>query len=124
MCLFLNLFALFLSFFVSRLVHPFSPSDKPLHLGLECLQATTDLVEHSGRVAADDCKIVLRHKILRLALTMAQVNRFKASYIAMPQYCSWLEPADLPPEENITNVLEALKIHKGGCLVLHVPSYF
>jgi glycine/D-amino acid oxidase-like deaminating enzyme len=135
-------FFCFLSISYNRLVHPLSPRGKLVYLGLECLQATQELVQEaqwsssiSSRVRLsqtpntddkphnNDGNIVLRQEILRLALTETHVQQLKATSETLPQYCTWLNQEELPDTISRNKVMGALKIHQGGCLVVHVPSY-
>ena len=95
-----------------------------MYRGLECLAATQELVEEAVRWSdpAEQEEVVLGREILRLALTDTQINQLLATRDSLSQYCTWLEASDLPPGIP-KNVLGGLKIHRGGCLVLHVPSY-
>lgn len=64
---------------------------------------------------------VLRDEIYRMALNEQHTLELKATAQALPEYTQWIDAADLdfgPP-----SVLGALRIHGGGCSVLHLPTY-
>ena len=100
-----------------RLLHPLSPKGKLVHLGLEGLAATNQLLEAAKRHR--DC--VLRDEIYRVAVNEDHVATLRETAERLPGLTEWLEAKNLPwdcPKE----VLGGLRLHS-GCQVVHVPSY-
>lgn len=101
-----------------RLLHPFSPKGKILHLGLRGLSATNRLIDTSRSYNPNS---VLREKIYRLALTEDNIETLKESSLKYPEYASWLSPDEMKQACG-TSGYGGLLLNN-GCKVVHIPSY-
>ena len=112
-----NVTHLLFSSFIS-LLHPLTPRGKIAYLGLEGLTASSALIEEASRFEKDT---ILRDEIFRVALTDDHVKALKQAKVALPDQTQWIESNEL--DWKTPSLLGALRIHSGGCLVVHMPTY-
>ena len=101
-----------------------------MHLGLECLQATQQLVQHavqaSATIDSPPFTIVMGQEIVRLAVSETQTAQLQDTAQRLPHFCTWMDHTTvhaLYPETRGTQVMGALRMDRGGAMVIHVPSY-
>lgn len=104
--------------YLCRLLHPFSPKGKLLHLGLEGLSATNKLV-NASKAHNPDC--VLRDQLYRIALTENSVGQLKEASAAYPKLASWLSSTEMEKACGTPGMGGLLL--RNGCKVIHMPSY-
>lgn len=87
-------------------------------MGLEGLKASKELIEAATLFEKG---AVLRDEIYRMALNEKHEIALKEAARSFPEYMDWIEAADL--DWGSPSVLGALRIHDGGCKVVHLPTY-
>lgn len=100
------------------LLHPLTPRGKIAYLGLEGLKASSALIEEATK---HEENVILRDEIFRVALNDDHVSALKQAKLALPDQTQWLEANEL--EWATPTLLGALRIHSGGCKVVHMPTY-
>lgn len=101
-----------------RLLHPFSPKGKLVHLGLEGLEATNRLLR-AARAHSPDC--ILDEQIYRVALSELNMEQLKVTANLHPQFATWLDSDEL--DHSCGTKCHGGLILSNGCRVVHVPSY-
>ena len=76
------------------------------------------MIEEASRFEKDT---ILRDEIFRVALTDDHVKALKQAKLALPDQTEWIEPDALDWEA--PSLLGSLRIHSGGCKVVHMPTY-
>jgi glycine/D-amino acid oxidase-like deaminating enzyme len=101
-----------------RLLHPLTPRGKMAYMGLEGLKSSKELIYAAAQFEKDT---ILRDEIYRMALNEQHESALKEAALSFPEYMQWMDADELdcgPP-----SVLGALRIHSGGCNVVHLPTY-
>jgi len=100
------------------MLHPFSPKGKLLHMGVDGLNATNDLL-----VAAlnhkRDC--ILRDRLFRVALTESNIKELKETARQYPEFATWRDAQEINDDCD-AECFGGLLL-SNGCKVVHVPTY-
>ena len=84
-----------------RLLHPFSPRGKLVHLGKEGLSSTNRLL-HAAKNNMPDC--VLRDQLYRIAMTEKNAEQLKLTAELHPEYATWIDPDPLETQTGTTSL--------------------
>ena len=111
-------FYFFICVFFLRLLHPFSPKGKLVHLGKEGLETTTILLE-AAKKHSPNC--VVRDKIFRIALAEKNMDQLKQTAELHPEFATWMDADEI--KSNCGTTCLGGVVFSNGCQVIHVPSY-
>ena len=101
------------------LLHPFSPRGKLIHMGLEGLEVSSNLINIASQ-HEPDC--ILRDKLFRIAQTDAHVEQLTKAADTYPNLATWLNQEQISDICGTQCSLGGLEL-SNGCKVIHVPSY-
>jgi len=101
------------------LLHPFSPSGKVVHMGIEGLQLSNALIDTAQKYSPE---CVTRDCLYRLALNEKHVTQLQKTANSYPEYATWLMSSDIEDQCGTPSSLGGILL-KNGCKIIHVPSY-
>jgi len=104
---------------IFRLLHPFSPRGKLVHLGREGLDASNLLID---RALKYEPKCVIRDHLYRIAVDERYEIKLRETTVLYPEYATWLGASDIEEKCGTPSSVGGIML-SNGCKVVHVPSY-